>query len=63
MSVWKMIGWVVQYAVIACIWLLCMIVIATFINWAMFYSSNWRTSSLIASAVMGVFTLAAMFKK
>jgi len=63
MSVWRMIGQVAQYALIACIWLVCMIVIATFINWAMFYSSNWRTSSLIASAVMGVFTLVAVFKK
>ncbi len=63
MSAWKMIGYVVQYAAIACIWLLCMIVIAAFINWAIFYSSNWRMSSLIASAVMGVLTLASLFKK
>ena len=63
MNDWKIIGYVVQYATMACIWLICMIVIATFINWAMFYSSNWRASSLIASAVMGVLTLVAMFKK
>ena len=63
MSAWKIIGYVVQYAAMVCIWLLCMIIIATFINWAMFYSSNWRMSSLIASAVMGVLTLVAMFKK
>ena len=63
MNAWKIIGYVVQYAAMACIWLVCMIVIAMFINWAMFYSSNWRTSSLIASAVMGVLTLVAMLKK
>lgn len=63
MNAWKIIGYVVQYAAMACIWLLCMIIIATFINWAMFYSSNWRMSSLVASAVMGVLTLIALFKK
>ena len=63
MNAWKIIGYVVQYAAMACIWLVCMIVIAMFINWAMFYSSNWRMSSLIASAVMGVLTLVAMLKK
>lgn len=63
MSAWKIMGYVVQYAAIVCIWLVCMIVIAAFINWAMFYSSNWRMSSLIASTVMGVLTLVAMFKK
>lgn len=63
MNAWRIIGYVVQYAVIACIWLVCAIVIAMIINWAMFYSSNWRTSSLIAFAVMGALTIVAMFKK
>ena len=60
---WRGLWSIVQYAIMVCIWLLFVIIIAAIINFLFCQSNDWQTSAIVAFGIMCVPTVIVIAKR